>query len=364
MESRKDEKRLLEAAITRVEAELPRGWRVTKRIRAPRAMSFDGCLEVAPARGDPGWLLVEVKTRTPYPRELEDWAARATKLIARSAQKREALVLVAPYVGPEARRVLADSGIGWIDMTGNLSIVLAEPATVIKAKGVDRNPDPDPEVDRSLGGSKALAVVRTLVDFLPPLSASDIARESKTTLGYVSKLLVKLAREGLVEREARGPVTAVRWQRVIEECARDFDLLESGHWSSYVTAGWPMVRSKLSDLAASGERVALTAARSFESVASVGSSRVFCYVENATRVAAALDARPWENGMLVLLEPRASVVFERLRDVDGLPCVAYSQAAIDCLAGPDRMPEAGKALLDWMQANEKWRKRMGGGDPE
>jgi hypothetical protein len=41
---------------------------------------------------------------------------------------------------------------------------------------------------------------------------------------------------------------------------------------------------------------------------------------------------------------------------DGLRFAAPSQVAVDLLAGPGRNPEEGRALINWMQANEtSWR---------
>jgi hypothetical protein len=50
------------------------------------------------------------------------------------------------------------------------------------------------------------------------------------------------------------------------------------------------------------------------------------------------------------------VVFERPRLIDGVPHVALSQLAIDCLSGPGRMPAEGEAVLDYMvQTENSWR---------
>jgi hypothetical protein len=59
---------------------------------------------------------------------------------------------------------------------------------------------------------------------------------------------------------------------------------------------------------------------------------------------------------LVLIEPDDDYVFERDVERDGLRLAAPSQVAVDLLAGPGRNPEEGKALIDWMAANEsEWR---------
>lgn len=39
-----------------------------------------------------------------------------------------------------------------------------------------------------------------------------------------------------------------------------------------------------------------------------------------------------------------------------VPCGALAQVVADCLTGPDRMPEEGEALLEWLQRTKPlWR---------
>jgi hypothetical protein len=73
--------------------------------------------------------------------------------------------------------------------------------------------------------------------------------------------------------------------------------------------------------------------------------------------AAALRARTSSGATnLLVIEPADDKPFVRSFDDDGVRYVAYSQAAVDLLAGPGRMPQEGDALLEWMAANEdRWR---------
>lgn len=113
--------------------------------------------------------------------------------------------------------------------------------------------------------------------------------------------------------------------------------------------------------ASAGVQLAVTGGYAVEDIAHVGGSRLFCYTPDAELLARDLPLRR-EQGMgnVVLMEPSSPAVFDRKRIAHvlapGVPCVALSQAAIDCLSGPDRMPEAGHAALEWMEGNEaEWR---------
>lgn len=175
-------------------------------------------------------------------------------------------------------------------------------------------------------------------------------------------MLAKLQHEGLVERLPRGAVTRTAWRSLIEARAAEVDLLQSGVWSTYVPmTGGPQLMAALAAKAKAGVQLAVTGGYAVEGVAQVGGSRLFCYTPDAEILARDLPLRR-EQGMghVVLLEPSSSSVFDRVRVVHvlspGVPCVALSQAAIDCLSGPDRMSEAGVAALDWMEGHEaEWR---------
>ncbi|MFC6987102.1 hypothetical protein [Streptomyces cirratus] len=63
-----------------------------------------------------------------------------------------------------------------------------------------------------------------------------------------------------------------------------------------------------------------------------------------------------EGADVLLLNEPDSFVRRRSEFVDGVQYVAPSQAALDCLAGPGRMPAEGEALLDFMEAYpDEWR---------
>jgi hypothetical protein len=63
------------------------------------------------------------------------------------------------------------------------------------------------------------------------------------------------------------------------------------------------------------------------------------------------------TGNVVLLQASNDDPVERLREVDGYPCVALSQVAVDLLTSPGRGPVEAEALIEWMGRNEDaWRR--------
>jgi hypothetical protein len=60
---------------------------------------------------------------------------------------------------------------------------------------------------------------------------------------------------------------------------------------------------------------------------------------------------------VLLLNAHDNVVFQRTRQVEGVPHVAMSQLALDGLSGPGRMPAEAEAVLNHMRNSViEWQK--------
>lgn len=353
-----ESKTLLTPLVARLRDALPPGWKVELR-DGPEY--FAGTLLLRVPGTQPGIIQVDIPSAT-TPGALEARLPRSRRLLLPPPAT---LLVAARYLSPEARRVLTAAEVSYFDLTGNLRVATSQPPIFVQDRGADRNPERSRSAARSLRGDKSLAIVRALCDYIPPISPGVLARIARATPGNVSKLLAKLQHEGLVERLRRGAVTRTAWRSIIEARAAEVDLLQSGVWSTYVPmTGGPQLMAAIAAKANAGVQVAVTGGYAVEDVAQVGGSRLFCYTSDAELLARDLPLRR-EQGMghVVLLEPSSAAVFDRMRIAHvltpGVPCVALSQAAIDCLSGPDRMPEAGLAVLDWMERHEAdWRQPL------
>src|SRR5690606_16088899 len=103
------------------------------------------------------------------------------------AEDADRLLLVAPFLSPRARELLAAGNASYFDATGNLRIVIGDPAVFLEGRGADRDPDRKPRALRSLKGAAAGRVVRALCDFMPPYGVRTLAETSSTPLGTVSR---------------------------------------------------------------------------------------------------------------------------------------------------------------------------------
>lgn len=299
-------------------------------------------------------ILVEIKTQL----EPKNAAALAERL--RSCVRNfggEAIPLVAaPFLSVSARERLRELGISYADATGNVRVIASRPALFIETCGAQRNPNREQRQAHSLKGAKAGRIVRALCDARPPFAVRKLAQAAGIDPGYVSRILAFLDNEELIRREPRGPVIEVRWRKLIERWARDYSFLESNRVVSYLE---PRGLADFPPRLAAARRIAVTGSYAVSAIAPIAPARLLAaYVESPEETARRLGLIPADSGANVLLaEPYDAVVFERVEDRGGMPCVALSQAAVDLLTSPGRAPAEAQALLGWMEANEPaWRR--------
>ncbi len=265
-------------------------------------------------------------------------------------------VLVAPFLSSRTRDRLEERGVGYIDLTGNVRVVLDRPALFVHTSGAEHDPRREERPARTLKGAKAGRIVRALSDFGPPVGVRELAEKARTDPGYVSRVFTLLEREDLIRREVRGPVTDVDWQGLIRRWTEDYSLLGSNRTSSYLEPRG--LDSLLHKVRNSDFRYAVTGSLGSASVAPAAPARLaVLFVDDIEDAAESLAIRPTEVGANVILaEPFDPVVYERYRELDGINYAAPSQNAADLLTSPGHGPSEAEELMEWMARNEgAWR---------
>jgi hypothetical protein len=318
---------------------LPPGWTVTEQL------SDDGpdILVTAP---DGRRLAVEVKgTRRMEPKAALD-LARSKRLPSRL------ILVVAPFLSPRTREILADADLAFLDLAGNVRLVSNEPGLFIETTGAARDPNREERPARSLKGDKAARVVRRLIDIAAVPGVRALADETGVNAGYVSRLLALLDSEALVDREVGGSVS-VRWIDLLRRWAQDAPLSSRGESATFIEPrGMQNALGKLKMIHA------ITGSLAAARIAPVAAPRLATiYVNNIPDAARLLGLREADSGANVrLIEPRDSFVFERATNRDGLVYAAPSQVAADLLSSAGRAPAEAEALMEWMTAHEEeWR---------
>lgn len=298
--------------------------------------------------GTTGRLVVEAKSQSD--------PKQAQAAIARLKRYGASAVLVAPFLSRRTRDVLEDAAVGYADMTGNVLLRMDRPSLYVRTSGQERNPWLGGRRGRTLRGPKAGRVVRLLCDTAPQLSVGQIAEQTGTDTGYVSRVLDVLERDALIERAGRGPIQRVAWEGLIRRWAEDYKVVKANSSFSYLD---PRDLSRLPvRFGKATPRYAITGSFAASFATQVAPPRLLmAYVDDPAVVAESLSLRPTTIGVnVILLRPFDAVVFDRSSQRDGITYVAMSQLAADLLTGPGRMPEEADEVLAWMRTNERrWR---------
>jgi hypothetical protein len=263
------------------------------------------------------------------------------------------VVILAPWLSPRSRALIEQIGWSYLDLTGNVLLRLRRPAVYIRTSGAGSDPSPRHRGDVLMRGAKINSLIRLLVDFQPPYRLIDLAAAADLSQGYVSRALAALHDQGLVDRQSSGPVTKVDWENLLRYRAREYDLLKSNLSGSFIARSGPTaLLRQLGDTSA-----VVTGSFAASQINPVSAPvQLALYVNSIRAFARQHDLHPTSAGAnVLLLQPASASQTERMRLVDGVRHVGYSQLVQDLLSGNGRLPEEGEAVLQWMIDTPEWR---------
>lgn len=334
-------RRLLASGGERIAERLPSRWRSSVEAR-----TGDGGLVRFSA---PDGTTAEV--RALVRRRLDPRAASALPATDTPA------IVIADWLSPRTRAVLAAAGLSYVDTTGNMLVMVSEPGLSITAEGAHRDPAPRGTPTTSLSGPRAWALERTLAEVVPPYGLGELSESLGIDAGYLSRLLTGLADEMVIERSPRQPVERVDWEAMIRQITRRYSLLDSNDTTSWIAPAGP--EQFLRDLSSSKlRRWAVTGSFASSRLVSVVAPEVaIVYADDPERLTDTLRLRPTRTGgNVITAQPYDPIVYERTWQQDGLNFASVAQVAIDCLTGFARMPAESEALLAWMrQQAPRWQ---------
>jgi hypothetical protein len=345
------EKLLLRDAVRELRRRLPPGWEASEPTLEAGPSHADAVVELIAPDGRAGSIVLEAKARL-------DPKGVGALVNARAAMPlRGPLIVVSPYLGEATRTRLRDSGVGFLDLTGNVWIVIAKPGLYIDAQGASENPDREARPARSLRGPKAGRIVRALIDRKQPPGVRELAGLTRINPGYVSRVLAFLDSEALITRVGHGRLQSVDWPSLLRRWAQDAPLESRGEARTFLEPrGLPAI---VAQLGRSDERYVATAGLAAVKLAPTAPARLGVFwISDALDAATRLGLRSATTGANVLLvEPSDESVFDGATQRSGVWYAAPSQVAADLLTSPGRSPAEGDELIGWMQANEDtWRR--------
>lgn len=346
---------MLDAAIDLLLRRLPPRWGVEKQENPAGQADL-----VITSGGGSGQTLVIVELRRHFvPRDIDALTGSLFRRL-RDRAGQAPILLIAPYLSQRSRELLINENISFIDLTGNIRLAFDYPGLFVEASGAERAPVQEARRSPHLKGAKLGAVIRVIVDARPPYSGAQIARAAKVNEGYVSRILVTLTDEGLIDRPRNGPITEADWPALLRRRAEALTLFRTIGSHNYVArSGGAALLGQLAQLEDDIPAV-ITGSFAAARLAPVApATQLVLYTMNPRNLARQLSLLEVESGAdTVLIRPENEIAMTRPKRIDGLWYAAESQVAIDCLSGSGRMPAEGEALIEWMQANEpRWRAR-------
>ena len=264
------------------------------------------------------------------------------------------LLVVAPYLSRGVRELLERKAISYVDLTGNLRVVVDRPGLFMSAAGADVNPAPDKR-EFKLRGTKAGRVVCKLATSATPLGVRELAAAVATDPGYVSRLLATLDAEGIVDRSRRGQVERVDWRKLLQRWAEDSPLESRATLSTWIDPRG--LDHAATTLRTANLPVAVTGSAAAASLAPVAPTRLLSvYVGDMQRVVTALGLRPAETGAnVILLQPEDEGVLIEAESRQGMRWAPLPVVVADLLSGHGRSPAEADALIAWMaEHQEAW----------
>ena len=164
-----------EMVLEWIEGYLPSSWSLTvERGPTGRDLTPDAILKVQGPDRKSCKIAVEIRKRVD-PRDVTPIVDRIRSLAAGVP------LVVAPFLSPRTRELLAKAGASFADLTGNLRRAVDRPALFISTQGAAKNPFREKRTLGSLKGPSAGRVVRAFCDFTPPFGVRDLATRSRTS---------------------------------------------------------------------------------------------------------------------------------------------------------------------------------------
>jgi hypothetical protein len=351
--------RVIELAFEALREQVPSSWSLSLDLEPTSPGTEwkpDAVIDVTgPGSRRPTRLIVAFRSAL-TPRVASNAAMQLRAVLSQDATS--AGVLIAPWASRRTRDLLRDSGIGFIDPTGNIDLSLDEPALVVRVAGASENPLGRPARSPSLRGPKAWALMKTLIEVKPVYGVRQLASAAGTDAGYTSRVIRALEEERLVFRTRRGPIEDVDWDGLLTQLTGTYGLLSANTTSTWIARS--TIRTIPDRLANQGLRTpwAITGSLGAALIAPIAApAMAIIYADDPSEIAESLELLPADSGAnVVLAQPYEDAVFARCWTNDGARYVSVAQLAADCLTGMGRMPAEGSALVEWMTAHEpRWR---------
>jgi hypothetical protein len=346
---------IVSEALRSLSALLPASWILDQHAEPrPDGRRVDARVRLTAPNGERISFVVEAKRS----------GAVSTLLLLSSLRELERQVslpvlFASDYIGPALRAALAEGNFSYADATGWVRLTSDEPLVLLTGQGAGKSPRPQRTVSAvvRLNGVAANRTIRVLATADVPLGVRDLAERADVSPGSVSKLLVTLAAEGIVDRDDRGGVVFVRRRALIRRWVRDYTFVKANKSVGYYIAPRGLERT-LARLDGSPVPVALTGSAAARRLLPDGTTSVVplrllaLYAAAPTALARDLglvDAEP-AVGNVILAAPQDQEILAPAEH--GLPIAPVALVLADLLTLPSRSDAEADQLVGALARND------------
>ncbi len=268
------------------------------------------------------------------------------------------VLFVSDYIGPSLRTALAADGISFADATGWVRVASEKPLVLLTGQGAGRSPRPGrTSAVVRLNGVAASRTTRALATTSLPIGVRDLAQLAEVSPGSVSKLLVTLAAEGIVDRDARGGVAVVRRRALIRRWVHDYAFTKANKSVGYYIAPRGLERAS-TRLGNSEMALAVTGSAAARRLLPDGATSVVA-LRLLALYAAAPQALARELGLIDADPATANVVIAAPQDRqilaptdEELPLAPAALVLADLLTLPNRSDAEAEQLMDTLARDD------------
>lgn len=198
--------------------------RLAEQVSLQEGRQVDAVIEFSIQNGPSFKAAAEIKT-VATPRMILMGARQLADYFGKVKKTNMVPLVIAPYIGAKQAKILAEKGISWIDLSGNMSIRISNRVYIERTGKPNRFPDTAP-IKNIFQGTSSL-VSRALL--LKPEGFSSLyemvnfinKRNATITLSTVSKVVKKLDEELLINRD-KSLVTVADQEKLLGRLAEGY----------------------------------------------------------------------------------------------------------------------------------------------
>ena len=281
----------------------------------------------------------------------------AVNLLVRRIQNDPASygIFVAPYIAPRSAAICKESGIGYVDLSGNCSIAFQQ---IFINREKSGNQYPFKTGLSSIYSPKSERILRVLLVYpYRTWKAIDLAKEAQVSLGMITQVSKKLIEEEWLKKTSQG-ISLTQPEKLLVDWSNNYTIKRNVQNNYYSMKPLQDLEIEIADTCRKlNIPYALTGFSASNRLAPmVRGQRAMVYVSrDIDSVAEKVGLKPVESGAnIILIQPYDDGVFWNAKSIGDLEISEPVQVYLDLKRYPGRGEEAADFLFREV-INPRWQ---------